>query len=111
MFPAEQQLWELLEYRFKVTYIQAMRSEEATTWQLLIAARQVCSTVQGIHLSKNSRFKRLTNNFSMTEHNFYHDNKVDKMQQVSTNLYRIQEKQSALLEPILDRTFNLKNIF
>lgn len=31
--------------------IQAMRGVEATTWQLLIAARQVCSTVQGIHLS------------------------------------------------------------
>lgn len=28
-----------------------MRGVEATTWQLLIAARQVCSTVQGIHLS------------------------------------------------------------
>lgn len=31
--------------------IQAMRGIEATTRQLLIAARQVCSTVQGIHLS------------------------------------------------------------
>lgn len=31
--------------------IQAMRGVEATTRQLLIAARQVCSTVQGIHLS------------------------------------------------------------
>lgn len=33
------------------THIQAMRGVEATTRQLLIAARQVCSTVQGIHLS------------------------------------------------------------
>lgn len=31
--------------------IQAMRGEEAATRQLLIAGRQVCSTVQGIHLS------------------------------------------------------------
>lgn len=31
--------------------IQAMRGVEATTRQLLIAARQVCSMVQGIHLS------------------------------------------------------------
>lgn len=31
--------------------IQAMRGVEATPRQLLIAARQVCSTVQGIHLS------------------------------------------------------------
>lgn len=34
------------------THIQAMRGVEATTRQLLIAARQVCSTVQGIHLSE-----------------------------------------------------------
>lgn len=32
------------------TYIQAMRGVEATPRQLLIAGRQVCSTVQGIHL-------------------------------------------------------------
>lgn len=29
-----------------------MRGVEATTRQFLIAARQVCSTVQGIHLSE-----------------------------------------------------------
>lgn len=34
------------------THIHAMRGVEATTRQLLIAARQVCSTVQGIHLSQ-----------------------------------------------------------
>lgn len=33
------------------THIQAMRGVEATPRQLLIAGRQVCSTVQGIHLS------------------------------------------------------------
>lgn len=32
------------------THIQAMRGVEATPRQLLIAGRQVCSTVQGIHL-------------------------------------------------------------
>lgn len=34
------------------THIQSMRGVEATTRQLLIAARQVCSTVQGIHLTQ-----------------------------------------------------------
>lgn len=32
------------------THVQWMRGVEASTRQLLIAARQVCSTVQGIHL-------------------------------------------------------------
>lgn len=42
------------------THIQAMRGVEATPRQLLIAGRQVCSTVQGIHLSDTKPQKTST---------------------------------------------------
>lgn len=78
------------------THIQSMRGVEATTRQLLIAARQVCSTVQGIHLTqeKNPTYFN-THSFSTTiqttKHMFIlpepvssNNHRLDKREMVST---------------------------
>lgn len=78
------------------THIQSMRGVEATTRQLLIAARQVCSTVQGIHLTqKNPHTYFNTHSFSTriqtTKHMFIlpepgrsNNYRLDKGEMVST---------------------------
>lgn len=77
-----------------------MRGVEATTRQLLIAARQVCSTVQGIHLSetkhthkfqhKPQHLNNLTNVYATSYCFFKNNHRLNKGVMVSTNLYCMQ---------------------
>lgn len=89
-----------------------MRGVEATTRQLLIAARQVCSTVQGIHLSETKHIHKLkckkqTSEQILNQILFFFTVQphAEQGRITSTNLYCTHQNQRVVLMAALNIVF------